>query len=63
MKDLDVNLGTCGQFMNATLQAAVYLFQDYDANLRYVKNTFWTTAGHLFKETEKLSEVRQKLVA
>ena len=40
--------------MNATLQAAVYLGQDNDANFRYVKNTLWKTAGQLFRETEKL---------
>ena len=41
VKDLDVNLAIWGQFMNATLQVAVYLGQDYDANLRYAKNTIW----------------------
>ena len=54
MKDWDVNLAVWGQFMNATLQAAVFLGQDYDANLRYVKNTLWETAGQLVRGTEKL---------
>ena len=39
--------------MNATLQA-VCLVQNYDANLRYVKNTLWKTAGQVVRETEKL---------
>ena len=55
MKDLVVNLAIWGQFLNATLQAAVHLGQDYDANLRYVKNTLWKTAGQLFRGTEKLA--------
>ena len=40
--------------MNATLRAAVHLEQDYEANLRYVKNHHWNTAGQLFSETGKL---------
>ena len=52
--DWDVNLSIWRQFMNATLQAAVYLVQDHDANLRSVKNTLWKTAGQLVRETEKL---------
>ena len=54
VKDWDVNAAIWRMFMNATLQAAVYLGQDYDANLRYVKNTLWKTAGQLVRETEKL---------
>ena len=54
VKGWDVNLAIWGQFKNATLQAAVFLGQDYDANLRYVKHTRWETAGQLFRETEKL---------
>ena len=54
MKDLDVNLAIWRMFMNATLRAAVHLGKDYEANLRYVKNHLWKTAGQLFRETEKL---------
>ena len=38
MDDFDVNVAIWGIFMNATLRAAVHLGQDYEANLRYVKN-------------------------
>ena len=54
VKDWDVNLAIWRQFMNATLQAAVFLVQDSVANLRYVRHTLWKTAGQLFRETEKL---------
>ena len=40
MDDLDVNMAIRGIFLNTTLQAAVHLGQDYEANLRYVKNHF-----------------------
>ena len=40
--------------MNATLKAVVHLGNDYDVNLRHVKKSFWSSAGHLFGETEKL---------
>ena len=53
MKDLDVNLANWGMFMNTTLRAAVHLGKDYDANLRYVKNHLWKTAGQLFREHSK----------
>ena len=33
---------------------AVHLGQDYEANLRYVKNNLWHSAGQLFRETGKL---------
>ena len=36
--ELDVNMAICGIFLNITLQAAVHLGQDYEANLRFVKN-------------------------
>ena len=54
VKGWDVNLAIWGQFKTATLQAAVFLGQDYDANLRFVKHTRLETAGQLFRETEKL---------
>ena len=31
-----------------------HLGQDYEANLRYVKNNLWNSAGQLFRETGKL---------
>ena len=54
IKDLDVNLAVWKMFMSTTLRAAVHLGKDYDANLRYVKNHLWKTAGQLFRETEKM---------
>ena len=41
-------------FLNATLQAAVHLGQDYEANLRFVRNHLWNSVGQLFNETGKL---------
>ena len=52
----DLNAAIWGMFMNTTLQAAVHLDQDYDQNLRFVKNHFWSSVKKLFKETEKLIE-------
>ena len=46
--------GHMGIFMNATLKAAVHLGNDHDVNLRHVKNSFWSSAGQLFGETEKV---------
>ena len=54
MDDLDVNMAIWGIFLNATLRAAVHLGQDYEANLRYVKNHLWNSVGQLFNGTEKL---------
>ena len=54
MKDLDVNMGIRCIFMNATLRAAVHLGQDYEANLRYVKNHHWNSVGLLFHESGTL---------
>ena len=41
MDDLDVNMAIGGVFLNTTLQAAVHLGKDYDANLRFVKSHLW----------------------
>ena len=41
-------------FLNATLRAPVHLGQDYEANLRYVKDQLWISVGQLFNENEKL---------
>ena len=38
MVDMDVNAAILGVFLNTTLQAAVHLVQDYEVNLRFVKN-------------------------
>ena len=54
MEDLDVNAALWRVFMNATLKAAVHLGNDRDVNLRHVKNSFWSSGGQLFGETEKL---------
>ena len=54
MEDLNVNATIWRMFMNTTLQAAVHLGQDYDQNLRFVKNHFWSFLKKLFKGTENL---------
>ena len=54
MEDLIVNAAIWRMFMNTTLQAAVHLGQDYDQNLRFVQNHFWSSLKTSFKETEKL---------
>ena len=51
MDDLNVNAAIWIMFMNTILQAAVHLDQDYDQNLRFVKNHFWSYLKKLFKET------------
>ena len=51
MDDLDVNMATRGILLNTILQAAVHFGQDYEANLRFVKNRLWNSVGHLFDET------------
>ena len=53
MDYLDVNMAIWSIFLNATLRAAVHLGQDYEANLRYVKNNLWNSVGQLFNENEK----------
>ena len=47
MKALDVNLAIWRMFMNTTLRAAAHLGNNYEANLRYVKDHLWKTAGQL----------------
>ena len=54
MNDLDVNMAFWCMFLNATLRAAVHLGEDYEVNLRYVKNNLWNSVGQLFRETGKL---------
>ena len=56
MKDLKLNAAIWRMFMNTTLQAAVHLGQNYDQNLRFVKNHFWSSLKKLFKETENFDQ-------
>ena len=60
MDDLYVNMAIWGIFLNATLRVAVHLGQDYEANLRYVKNRLWNSVGQLFNETGKLISEQKK---
>ena len=53
MHDLGVNMAIWGIFLNATLRAAVHLGQDYEVNLRYVKNNLWNSVGQLSNETDQ----------
>ena len=50
MDDLVLNIAIWVLFLNATLRAAVHLGQDYEANLRYVKNHLWNSAKQLFSD-------------
>ena len=50
MDDVDVNMAIWFVFLNATLRAAVDLGQDYETNLRYVKNHLWNSVKQLFIE-------------
>ena len=52
--DLDVNAAIWGIFLNTTLQEVVHLGQDYEVNLRYVKNHLWNSVEQLFNETGRL---------
>ena len=61
MDDLDVNMAIWSIFLNTTLQAAVHLGQDYEANLRYVKNHFWNSVGQSFNETGKLISEQKEI--
>ena len=56
MDDLDVNMAIWSIFRNTTRQAAVYLGQDYEANLRFVKNHLWNNVGQLLNETGKTDQ-------
>ena len=52
MDDLSVNAAIQRMSTNTTLQAAGHLGQDYDQNLRFVKNHFWSSLKKLFKGTK-----------
>ena len=54
MEDLNVNAAIWIILMNSTLEAARHLGNDHDVNLRNEKNSFWRSAGQLFRETERL---------
>ena len=49
IEDLDVNATIWGIFPNTTLQAAVHLGQDYEVNLRLVKNHLWEVCETVFQ--------------
>ena len=61
MDDLDVNMATGCIFLNTTLRAAVHLGQDYESNLRYVKNNLCNSVGLLFHETGKLMSEQKEI--
>ena len=52
MEDLDVNAAIWDIFLNTTLPAAVafHLGQDYEVNLRIVRNLLWKSVEQLFNE-------------
>ena len=58
--DLDVNMANWCTFLNATLRA-VHHGQDYEANLRYVKNNLWKSVGQLFNETGQLISEQKEI--
>ena len=49
MDDFGVNMAVWGIFQSTTLRAAVHLGQDYEANLRYVKNNLWNGSCYSMK--------------
>ena len=61
MDDLYVNMANWGIFLNATRRAAVHLGQDYEANLRHVKNYLWYSTRQLFRETGKLIDDQKEI--
>ena len=63
MDDLGVNLAVGIMFLKTTLQAALHLQQDYDANLRYVKKNLWNSVGLLFHETGKLISEQKEITS
>ena len=48
-----------GTFLNTALQAAVHLGQDHDANLHYVKNHLWNSAGLIPWNWKLISEQQE----
>ena len=49
-------------FLNTTLQAAVHLGQDYEVNLRFVKNHLWKSLEQLCNETERLIRDQTEII-
>ena len=49
-----MNAAIWGIVLNTTLQAAVHLEQDYEVNLRFVKDHLWNSVEQLFNETGRL---------
>ena len=43
--------------MNTTLREAVHLGEDYDMNLRFVKNYLWKTTGQLFRQRDVIKMI------
>ena len=54
MDDFGCTYGYLGHISECHSSTAVHLGQDYEANLRYVKNNLWNSVGQLFRETGKL---------
>ena len=62
MEDLDVIAVFLGNVYEYLSQAAVHLGQDYDQNLRFVENHFWSSLKKLFKETEKFIKNQTEII-
>ena len=62
MEDLDVNAAIWGIFLNTTLQAVVRLGQDYEVDLRFVKNHLWKSLEQLFNETRRLIRHQTEII-
>ena len=56
MEDLSVNMAIWGFFFEFHSQTAIHLENDHDANLRNVKNSFWISAGQLFRVDRKFGQ-------
>ena len=60
--DLDVSMAIWSMFLKTTLQATVHLGQNYEANLRFLKNHLWNSVGQLFNENEKLISEQTEII-
>ena len=54
MEDLHVHAAIWGILLNITLKAAVHLGQDYEPNLRFVKNHLWKSLEQPLHESGRL---------
>ena len=61
-EDLNVNATIWRMLMNTTLQAAIFLGQDSDQDLRFVKNHFWSSVKKFIKESDKLIKNQTELI-